>query len=151
MKKTVFILLFAGVSFASRAQTTEDSIKTTISYLFDGMKNADPVLLRSAFADSAILQTISRNKEGKTIIQNESIAEFADFVSKQTKGGADERITYDEIRIDGPLAIAWTPYEFYMNGKFSHCGVNSFQLVRLNGVWKIQYIIDTRRRAGCKN
>ena len=151
MKKILITLLFAGVCFASRAQTTEDSIKTTISFLFDGMKNADPVLLRSAFADSAILQTISRNKEGKTIIQNGSIAEFADFVSKQTKGGADERITYDVIRIDGPLAIAWTPYEFYLNGKFSHCGVNSFQLVRLNGVWKIQYIIDTRRRAGCKN
>jgi len=54
------------------------------------------------------------------------------------------------VKIDGPLAIVWTPYKFYFNGKFSHCGVNSFQLVRFNGVWKIQYLIDTRRRAGCE-
>jgi hypothetical protein len=63
---------------------------------------------------------------------------------------ADERITFETIKIDGPLAVAWTPYKFYYEGKFSHCGVNSFQLVRLNGAWKIQYLIDTRRRTGCQ-
>ncbi|HNA01067.1 MAG TPA: hypothetical protein PLN49_09415, partial [Ferruginibacter sp.] len=66
------------------------------------------------------------------------------------KDAADERITFDVVRVDGALAIAWTPYKFYFNGKFSHCGVNSFQLVRFNGEWKIQYLIDTRRKAGCE-
>jgi hypothetical protein len=119
--------------------------------MFTGMKNADAALLKSCFADSAILQTITRDKEGNVIVKNESITEFIGFVSKQPSGAADERITFETIKIDGPLAIAWTPYNFYFNGQFSHCGVNSFQLVRLRGEWKIQYIIDTRRRRGCKN
>ena len=42
-----------------------------------------------------------------------------------------------------------TPYKFYVGEKFSHCGVNSFQLVKIRGEWKIQYIIDTRRRQNC--
>ncbi|HKO82748.1 MAG TPA: nuclear transport factor 2 family protein [Chitinophagaceae bacterium] len=131
-------------------QSTEDSVKATINNLFASMKNADQSLFKTVFSDNAILQTISRDKEGKTVVNSESIQEFGDFIGKLKKDSADERISFQTIKIDGPLAMAWTPYNFYFNGKFSHCGVNSFQLVRLNGVWKIQYIIDTRRRAGCK-
>jgi hypothetical protein len=47
------------------------------------------------------------------------------------------------------MAAVWTPYNFYYNGQFSHCGVNSFQVIRFKDGWKIQYIIDTRRRTGC--
>jgi hypothetical protein len=150
MKKTILLsacLFFSAV--AVEAQTTIDSVKATIDQMFRAMKSSDAALLKECFADSAILQTIARNKEGQTIIRNEPIAEFIKSVSSMQKDAADERIAYDVVKIDGPLAIAWTPYQFYFNGKFSHCGVNSFQLVRLNNGWKIQYIIDTRRRTEC--
>ena len=62
----------------------------------------------------------------------------------------DERISFETVKVDGDLAIAWTPYKFYLGDQFSHCGVNSFQLVKLEGVWRIQYLIDTRRRQGCE-
>jgi len=61
-----------------------------------------------------------------------------------------KKITFSNILIDGNLASVWTPYEFYFKGQFSHCGVNSFQLVKSNNEWKIQYIIDTRRKDNCK-
>ena len=148
--KYFFIVLTVIVCAATaEAQTVEDSVKTVINRMFTGMKNADTALLKSSFADSMILQTISRNKEGNLVVQNENPADFIDFVKKESPGNADERITFDVVKVDGPLAIAWTPYNFYYKGKFSHCGVNSFQLVRFNGEWKIQYLIDTRRRQGC--
>lgn len=150
MKYYVVFFLSFFLSLTVTAQTAEDSVKAVVNDLFTAMKNADPVLLKSVFADSAILQTITRNKEGKTEVKTDEVSGFIDFVSKQAKDAADERISFDVIRIDGPLAIVWTPYKFYFNGKFSHCGVNSFQLVRFNGNWKIQYLIDTRRRAGCE-
>lgn len=150
MKYYVVFSLSFFLSLTVTAQTAEDSVKTVVNDLFTAMKNADAVLLKSVFADSAILQTITRNKEGKTEVKTDEVAGFVDFVSKQAKDAADERISFDVLRIDGPLAIVWTPYKFYFNGKFSHCGVNSFQLVRFNGNWKIQYLIDTRRRAGCE-
>lgn len=134
----------------TKAQSAEDSIKTTINTLFTAMKNADAGLLRTAFSDSALLQTISRDKDGKTIVKTEQVSDFAGLVATLKKDSADERISFETIKIDGPLAIVWTPYNFYYNGRFSHCGVNSFQLVRFEGTWKIQYLIDTRRRAGCK-
>ncbi len=148
-----FILIALTILLVSNgilyAQTTEDSVKAAINKLFIGMKNADADMIKSSFADSAVLQTITRNKEGATIVKNEKVDEFAKSISTIPKGAADERISFETVKIDGPMAIAWTPYHFYFDGKFSHCGVNSFQLVRLNGEWKIQYLIDTRRRVGC--
>lgn len=150
MKYYVVFLFAVCLSISVNAQSAEDSVKTVVNNLFTAMKNADAAMLKSVFADSAMLQTITRNKEGKIIVQTDEVAGFVDQITKLPKDAADERITYDVVRVDGPLAIVWTPYKFYFNGKFSHCGVNSFQLVRFNGNWKIQYLIDTRRRAGCE-
>jgi Putative lumazine-binding len=150
MKPILFLLTFISCAAYVNAQSAEDSVKAAINKLFEGMKNANAALVSDAFSDSAILQTLARNKEGKLIIKNEQVKAFAEFVGRQHKGAADERISFETIKIDGPLAIAWTPYKFYYEGKFSHCGVNSFQLVQVGGQWKIQYLIDTRRRQGCE-
>ncbi|HEV8284976.1 MAG TPA: nuclear transport factor 2 family protein [Chitinophagaceae bacterium] len=151
MKKVIILILsIVLLSKILDAQTTEDSVKAVIKQLFDGMKNSDASLIRNTFADSAILQTIGKNKEGKTIIQNDSVDEFVKSISELKKGSADEQIIFESIKIDGTLAMVWAPYKFYFNGKFSHCGVDSFQLILINGHWKIQYLIDTRRKQPCQ-
>jgi len=141
-------ILISGIS-TGHAQTAEDSVKAVVTRLFDGMKNSDASVIRESFADSAILQTIGRSREGNTVIRTDQVSAFVESIGKLTKGDADERIQFETVKIDGPLAIVWTPYKFYYKGQFSHCGVNSFQLVRINGNWRIQYLIDTRRRQGC--
>jgi len=150
--KRLLMLLFATILLTQYldAQTTEDSVKGVVKQLFDGMKNSDAKMIENAFADSAILQSIGTNKEGKIEIENERIDEFAKFISGLKKGAADEQIVFESIKIDGQLAMVWAPYKFYFDGKFSHCGVDSFQLVFINGQWKIQYLIDTRRKEPCK-
>ncbi|HXR84988.1 MAG TPA: nuclear transport factor 2 family protein [Hanamia sp.] len=132
-----------------KAQSADDSVRSAVNQLFTAMKNADSALLVSGFADSAILQTVI-DKNGKVQIKTESIPDFAREVAKMQKGILDERIQFDVIRIDGALAIVWAPYQFYYKGKFSHCSADSFQLIRINGKWKIQYLIDTRRSHGCQ-
>jgi len=146
MKCFLVLLTSLFFSIVIKAQGAEDSVKLVVNNLFTAMRTADGTLLKSTFSDSAVLQTISHNKEGSVVVVTESVSEFAVFVNTLKKDSADERIQFETIKIDGPLAIAWTPYSFYFNGKFSHCGVNSFQLVRFEGIWKIQYLIDTRRR-----
>lgn len=148
-----FLLLLTAGFFTinSTAQSTEDSVKAAVSRLFTAMKESDVTMMKSAFAENAVLQTIGRSKEtGAVVVSAEDVNAFAESIQKIAKGDADEQIVFETIRIDGDLASVWTPYKFYYKGKFSHCGVNSFQLVRLNGEWKIQYIIDTRRRQGCQ-
>ncbi|MBW7676434.1 nuclear transport factor 2 family protein [Chryseobacterium chendengshani] len=140
MYKIVMILLFFS-SFCFAQKTEKESIKESVEKLFIGMKNADTAIIKSVFAENAILQTITKNNSVRT----EKISEFLLSFSKLSKDDADERISFEPIYIDGNLASVFTPYEFYYKGKFSHCGANSFQMVKQNNVWKIQYLIDTRR------
>lgn len=148
-KRFLATALFLMVAIVSQAQTAEDSVKAVVNSLFTAMKNADGALLRTTFSDSAVLQTIAMTREGKTVIRNEKVEDFVKSINSLKKESADERIEFASIKIDGNLASVWTPYKFYFNGNFSHCGANSFQLVRFGSEWKIQYLIDTRRRQGC--
>ncbi|PXW16607.1 MULTISPECIES: nuclear transport factor 2 family protein [unclassified Chryseobacterium] len=139
------ILFLVLISISCFGQQNKD-IEKPIRNLFLGMKNADSELVKSAFAENAVLQTIT--KEGT--VKSNSIQDFVVSVSKFTKGDLDERIIIEAIHTDGNLASVFTPYSFYVKGKLSHCGANSFQLVKQNTEWKIQYIIDTRRKDNCK-
>ena len=150
MKKTLIsLLIIVLLTPYSDAQTTEDSVKAVVNQLFRGMKNSDAAMILSAFTDSAILQSVGKNKEGRVEVENAKVNDFAKSVNGLKKGVADEQIVFESIKIDGPLAMVWAPYKFYFDGKFSHCGVDSFQLVLVNGEWKIQYLIDTRRKTPC--
>jgi hypothetical protein len=150
MKQFLTLSLTVLLAQFATAQSAEDSVKTAINRMFNAMRNSDSAELVNSFSETAVLQTISRNKEGKLIVRTENVSGFGSNISKLSKGDADERITFSALHIDGPMASVWTPYEFYFKGNFSHCGVNSFQLVRIDGIWKIQYIIDTRRKSDCK-
>lgn len=146
-----FLILLTAILCTSivRSQTTEDSVKAVVTKMFDAMKSSDATALKDCFGDSIVFQTIVVTKDGKTVVRNESVADFCETIGKLPKGAADERISFETVKVDGALAIVWAPYNFYYNGQFSHCGMDSFQLVRFGNGWKIQYIIDTRKKDGC--
>jgi len=150
--KRILILLTAALVISTfiKAQSAQDSVKAVVNQLFAAMKNIDAAKLKETFADDAVLQTISRKQDGFFFVQDEKVNDFAESIGKAKKDSLDEQIVFETIKIDGPLASVWAPYKFYYAGKFSHCGVDSFQLVRINGRWKIQFLIDTRRRQGCE-
>jgi hypothetical protein len=141
-KISIILLVFSSFCFGQQNQDIEKPVRN----LFLGMKNADPELVKTAFADNAVLQTVT--KDGS--VKSDSIEEFIGTVSKFKQGDLDERIMIEAVHTDGNLASVFTPYSFYLKGKLSHCGANSFQLVKQNNEWKIQYIIDTRRKENCK-
>lgn len=84
----------------------------------------------------------------KIIIENDSVATFARMVQSMPKDAADEKVVFDTIYIDGPMAAVWAPYEFYFKGQFSHCGVAHFAMIRQEGKWKIQYLVRHQEKTG---
>jgi hypothetical protein len=52
-------------------------------------------------------------------------------------GAFKERYWDPVVHVRGGLAIVWTPYEFWRDGKTSHCGIDVFEMVKEQGVWKI--------------
>ncbi|GAB3890850.1 nuclear transport factor 2 family protein [Spirosoma agri] len=149
MKAVLFLLAsFACFPAIAQSPTDEAAVRASINQLFESMKKADSTLIKSIMAPGARLQTVM-NKQGEVSVQDEAISKFIASVGKAKPGSLDERLSGMDIKIDGELATAWTPYSFYYNGQQSHCGVNAFTLVKLAGAWKIQTIIDTRRKQNC--
>jgi hypothetical protein len=60
-----------------------------------------------------------------------------------SEGRFEERMWDPVVQVDGPVAMVWTPYDFWMDGQFSHCGVDAFQLIRENDVWKVLAVVYT--------
>ncbi|QQV01570.1 MULTISPECIES: nuclear transport factor 2 family protein [Chryseobacterium] len=146
MRYKILYIFFLISSFCFGQTSDERSVKDVINSLFTAMNNTDSETVKTLFTDQAIMQTISRDGSVKT----DDVKEFILSFSKFSKNDLDERIVFKNISIDGDLASVFTPYSFYFKGKFSHCGANSFQLIRQNGIWKIHYLIDTRRKENCK-
>ncbi|WP_421945415.1 hypothetical protein [Pedobacter sp.] len=180
MKKVTFLavicMLFANILWAQSDE--ENAIKQSVNNLFIGMRTGDSTLASSAFAKESILQTIV-SKDGKNIVKTESVSGFSKMIGTPRNQKYDEHIVFSKILIDGPLASIWTDYKFYIGEnhqeqstsknkknaldssitdkrqteiqwKFSHCGVNSFQMVKGDKGWQIIHIIDTRRKENCK-
>ena len=149
----VIILIALFVTTTMSAQlSSNDEVKVTIETFFEGFHKGDTVLMKSVMADKILLQTAVYNKEGKSVLLTEDVSELTEAIANRPKNQKwDERLLNFNIQVDGNMANAWTPYEFWYNGEFSHCGVNSFQLFNDNGKWKIIYLIDTRRKEGCQN
>jgi hypothetical protein len=150
MKKTLLITLLLVITLNAFAQqTTTDAVKQTVNTLFDAMRKGDSTLLRSVFSKDMILQSVSNDKAGKAILSTEKADDFVKVIGTPHSGVYDERTTFGDIKIDGDLASVWAPYKFYLGDKFSHCGVDVFQLMKTADGWKIIYIVDTRRKDNC--
>jgi len=115
------------------------------------LHKGDSSKVNSVLHSGIKIQTTYKNKEGKNILKNQTRKELLIAIAskKKTTIYFEKLISYD-IKVDANLASVWTPYEFYLNEKFSHCGTNSFQLFKENGTWKIIFLIDTRKRKNCK-
>jgi hypothetical protein len=120
----------------------EDEVLAVVTTLFDGMREKDEAKLRSVFHADARLHNAEAPDQGTPI---------ESFLQNLLASPAElDEVTFDEqVLVDGALAVAWTPYNFFADGEFSHCGVDAFTMVRTPAGWKILQIVDTRVREGC--
>lgn len=136
--------------FLSEAQNDKEAVKTVVNRFFEAMEKGDTVKLKSACTDTPVFQTYMADKSGEMMLYTEDFSEFVRFVGTPTADKYKEQIKFGAVHVEKSLASVWAPYVFYLNGKVSHCGTDSFQLVKTKEGWKIHIILDTRRKQGCK-
>ena len=149
MKPILYILTLI-LSSTLTAQSDAENVKSTIDSFFESFHAQDTVGMKDLVSENVVIQSIGEDQQGKTLVHETSISDFLKGIVSIPKNASfkEELLDY-QISIDGNMANAWTPYKFYFKDNFSHCGVNSFQLVKIDGKWQIIYIIDTRRKEGC--
>jgi hypothetical protein len=123
-------------------------ILAVVTALFDGMRTADSARIRTLFVPGAQLIT-TLVRDGAPTVQRDSLEAFLRSVGTPRGDALDERTRNERVFMDGPLAVVWTEYDLFIGSRFSHCGVDAFQLARVGDRWRIISLADTRRREGC--
>lgn len=119
------------------------AVVEAVDQLFLGMRTRDTSLLRELLAEDARLIAVTNAGVRPSTA--------GAFLNRITAPGGElhERMWDPEVRIEGPIATVWTPYDFHIGGEFSHCGIDAFQLTQSEGRWEIVSIIYTVQTDGC--
>ena len=126
----------------------EAQVMAPVNMLFDGLAKRDgAIVLASVRPDGGATVGVER-ADGTRTIRHLSWAEFAAGL-KPGPEKYEERLTDIAVEIDGDIAMVWSPYTFFVDGKPQHCGVDHFDLVREAGSWKIQNVTWSQRTTGC--
>jgi Putative lumazine-binding len=137
MRHVVISILLAATPGASSAQIANDrdAVLQTVQTFFNTMtandvEGAGKILM--PLGRFHIMDMRKSTLEPRTFTGEEYLARMRK--SKQTRR---ERIWDPEVRVHGLIASVWAPYDFWVDGKFSHCGVDLFDLIKTAERWKI--------------
>ncbi len=130
------------------AQNVEDEVAQAARALFDAMRAGDGAAVEALFHPDVRLMIVSV-QDGRAVVASTSPADFARAVGNPRTEVWDERIGQLSIQVDGGLATAWMNYAFYLDDRFSHCGINAFQFIRSDTGWQILQLTYTRRQDSC--
>ncbi len=149
MKKLILLFLFIPLIFYGQ-DIQKEKLKTVVKTFFEGFHNKDSLLIASVIDRSFDLNSTSF-KENNGLLRNINRDNFVRAViSRPDSPVWKEKLLSFDIKIDGPLANVWVDYEFWLDDKLSHCGVNSIHLLKKKSGWKIFNITDSRR-IDCNN
>lgn len=133
---------------ASGTAADTAAVLAVVRGLFDAMRAGDSARVRASFAPNALLGR-ARERGGQAVFERDTLDKFVRAVGAPHPAVWDERLRNTTVRVDGPLAAVWTEYAFYAGPRFSHCGVDAFQLARTGAGWQIVALVDTRQQTGC--
>lgn len=147
MKHVLIFTMLLSTCFAFCQSSESDQVKATIDRFFEGFHKQDSTLILSTVEKDIKMQSIGKDRIGKVLLKTEPFHDFLKSIVSIPKDRKFQEILLEyKIQVDGDMAHVWTPYQFWLDEKLSHCGVNSFQLYKSEGVWKIIYLVDTRHQ-----
>jgi hypothetical protein len=109
----------------------------------------DTAALRPLLLADVSLASVASPAGPRTLVQ---VQDATTFFSTLPQGSEAllERMWDPSVAFYGGIAMVHTPYDFHVNGTFSHCGTDVFTMVRsADGRWRVAQIAYTVQRAGC--
>lgn len=129
------------------AQTAKDSVITVVNEFFRAMATRDTAgFNRTQMADGIAYAVITRGDS--VAMRQQALAASARQIAAMPDTFV-ERMWQPTVQVHGPIAVLWAPYDIHRNGKFQHCGVDAFTLIRGSSGWKIATVTYTVEPTGC--
>ncbi|MBK8151101.1 MAG: nuclear transport factor 2 family protein [Acidobacteria bacterium] len=150
--KNFIVLVTIGLlgslgAFAQKSDDSKDAL-AVVNKMFDEMANHDPAAIAGLWTKDSNLAAVVTRRDGKKQYVSFSGEVFSkNFAEK--KGEIKEEMYAPKVEVDGDIALVYGRYVFFTDGKLSHCGLNAFQLIRTDGVWKIANAVSSMEPNGC--
>lgn len=148
------MLVWVALAFLALApQTTaapaadRDEIVAVVQRFFDAIAKRDPALAKQVMLPEGQVVAVSE-QNGQPVPRVRTAQQFADGLASST-GESLERMWNPDVRVQGGVGTLWTRYDFHRSGKFSHCGVDAFNLVKAADGWRIASVMYTIERTNC--
>lgn len=139
-------LLFLLIATGCDNTWTQEEVNVirTIDVFFHALAQKDTALAKKVMMPQGRFYSIREDGSIRTQSHEEF---FASLANEQTD--FLERMWNPTILIHDHIAVLWTPYDFHRDGRFSHCGVDAFSLIKTDKGWKITGTIYTVQRERC--
>jgi hypothetical protein len=129
------------------ADADSAAVLAPINALFTSFEAGDgAAVLRQVYPNGRVT-AVGVLGEGPSRVRQGDWTGFA--ASLKPGQGFQERISDPAIDVDGDIAMVWAPYVVRVGGKVQNCGIDHFDLIRENGVWKVMNITFSSRTTGC--
>jgi hypothetical protein len=141
------LLVAPAAAFAQDWDTNADdeaAVLATVTELWDAMRAGDSSRVRALIHPEAIGYSVGI-RDGAVQLYKDTPEDFITAIGTPHDEVFDERVSNDEVRLDGPFATYKADYEFWLGERRSHCGVDAFHLVETEAGWQIFVLSDTRR------
>ena len=140
----------AGRQAADHERTAEEAAALkTVQRFFDTMTSKDVAGATAVLDSEGDFVSVRWNDDGQRVVRRSSNRAYLDGLASGPKTFL-ERMWEPDVQVHGPIATVRTPYDFYIDGVFSHCGVDVFQLLHTEGGWIITGGTYTVERTGCQ-
>ena len=143
------VALCVSAVLPARAQApaaAERDVIATVQRIFDAMAACDAATIRTlTVAEGRLFRLVPGAAAGP---RSSSLDEFGQQFTTCSRRVL-ERMWDPQVRVHEDIATVWAPYDFWLNGAFSHCGIDSFELARTAAGWKLTGGIYTVEKEGC--
>jgi hypothetical protein len=134
----------SAASAQTAAPSQDEAVLAVVDRFFTALAANDFATLSALrLPGSANIVERPSDAGGTTLTRREFTAEGL------KKGRYLERYWDPIVHVRGGIAVVWAPYEFWLDGKTSHCGIDVFEMARQEGTWRIADIMWTVEPDAC--
>lgn len=148
MKKCLLLILSLAPFSAGADDPGREAVIATIDAFFEAMTARDVESMSGLMTPDGVLYGYRETADGLRISQRT----HAGYLEGLASGDARlvERYWDPVVMISGRLATVWTPYDFHVDGQFSHCGLNNFSMLQTDDGWVIAGVVYSMQVDDCE-
>jgi hypothetical protein len=108
----------------------------------------DPVAMQALTLPEGGATAVAVGKDGKPALRHFISAEFFSHLPKD-RWIVEGHMRAPLVRVEGDVAMVWGRYQVTVDAKLFHCGTDHFDVVRVEGKWRILNVTWNQTTQGC--